>query len=744
MEPNLNARTTPTTRWSGGRIDFTPNPLRRHTRGRRGKVVNEAAREDQYSKKLEGHAMDRAKVELAFEKKRRQRAWKGKEFRSEPKYLGGAHLSGDSRSDRIRGEANARRVRTSPARNRTRSENRMRAALFGEDKPVRNQKVVEQPIFDISRVLSQFKRGKIPDPSLRPLIESSVAPAGRGREKERLLRAMGNVAAEPTVEALVLDMKNTGLVPELSARAIKNLPAAGVMKRHQAKLIAAKLLKSGIEPNPGPGYKKGKLTVSRCPREPESCPYIGKYCPCYRFSTDLYKCSKCGTAVWYVRRRKGHLVGTHCHYLAGVPNYNSPSGNPQSYVFYEPVGSAVTNGIPPRVESPRLSNDTSSSSGASADCSSSSVVTDLGDLEAYVITPRSRAPSVPSITPHPFAVEAQSTPRAVPAPPTEPAPPIPVLPPPPPPPVLEILPIPIAPVEVVMPIPEPEPAQVVAPEEPTAPARSWLDRLSGVAQFVSQVAVCATRYAMSALSSSVGLSPPRRPTITAETVALEGHIYDVNEGHGDLLDFDSPLFELAGYKVLNSTIDSCPRDSGHAEEVDEEGVRDFQDDRIAVNRNVKVIPERYQVVDINGMGRKYATKDVFRELCVGTCTLASLAAATAVKSLRTSVPYPWLVVPCAVAFSSWCMAKGGLRVYNTFRKRRVTISYVPHLVSCALSECPPAVTTARYADTELTLQGVTSKVARVASIALLAREHAKLAHGTALVTTRVLQSQNFY
>lgn len=202
------------------KVTFAPNPLRRHSRGKRGKPHEgitaeqndfdlDAVLDDRNQLKRVGKARDRHKQELSFNKSFRARGARG-EFK---------HLRGAERRNAI--EANARMYRRLNLEPGTRRE---RVSVTGEG---------------TSRQLRRFMReeGFTHRRSMREKSKPAVAQAGISLAKLKDMLRRFRVFNE---------------LPDMTASDLESLNRAGVNQKQFKRMLNAMRLASGVEPDPGP------------------------------------------------------------------------------------------------------------------------------------------------------------------------------------------------------------------------------------------------------------------------------------------------------------------------------------------------------------------------------------------------------------------------------------------------------------------------------------------------------------
>jgi hypothetical protein len=188
-------------------VDFTPNPERKHTRGRRGKVFSgisdlqadfemDRVRDDRGAQRAVGRARGFAKQKRATKRERIVRAFRGKDSKNKP----------------------LKEVRRGPAR-----------AQFIADKARKR------------RVLYGLE--------------------GKSRRQQRLTRPDKSIGLF-NLKAAVLQFKRTGKLPFKSVDEIRMMDVSGVDADALKRMIQRMLVRSGVEENPGPKHEVGSTSSS--------------------------------------------------------------------------------------------------------------------------------------------------------------------------------------------------------------------------------------------------------------------------------------------------------------------------------------------------------------------------------------------------------------------------------------------------------------------------------------------------
>lgn len=198
-------------------VSFEPNPLRLHTRGRRGRVTEgftaeqidfeESRREEDRSTRREaGVDRERVRLERAQAKHFALRGFKGKGF---------AHLRGEERMDSMK--AAARRARVSSG----------------------------------TEGMSKAKRRFLKEEGVGWVSTRSSLPwnSRTGRHHAKVV-APQKVPFD--LKSAVARFKRTGDLPDVTVEEVRGGVADGIDGRALKRMISAMLLKAGIETNPGP------------------------------------------------------------------------------------------------------------------------------------------------------------------------------------------------------------------------------------------------------------------------------------------------------------------------------------------------------------------------------------------------------------------------------------------------------------------------------------------------------------
>jgi len=210
-------------------LDFTPNPSRRHTRGRRGREYMEGfladqtdfelaqEQEDRHAAGAAGVRRDRAKRERSDEKKFKLRGFKGKGFQM---------FHGLQRSEAM--VSAARKARVAAGSEGVSKKTRRFMVEEGLNKP---GMAPHQPWS------SRTKKAKKASHSEKPFI----------------------------LAAAVARFKRTGDLPNVDVQVLKDSDASGVDGKTLRRMIQAMLIRGGVEQDPGPIGDDGY----------EVCPYKG-------------------------------------------------------------------------------------------------------------------------------------------------------------------------------------------------------------------------------------------------------------------------------------------------------------------------------------------------------------------------------------------------------------------------------------------------------------------------------------
>lgn len=256
-------------------IDFTPNPLRRHTRGRRGKPVTEGCTDEQTlfdltQVQLDSHSLriarrkeTVARSERSFHRAYTERGAKGGDYSKS--------LKGAERRQAV--AANARRRRVSA---RTEGQSKKLVAFMKEmSTPERASKLTEHKekkqvaAVDVNHCVAKFRRtGDLPALTIDLLI-ANRSSATCVAHFDRMIKAMRNVVnTDPSAKA----PRQTGPKGKGPAR-------AGISNSRHAAQSKKRLLREGVEPHPGPestsksgkGAKKPGQPFRKALPIPEAC-----------------------------------------------------------------------------------------------------------------------------------------------------------------------------------------------------------------------------------------------------------------------------------------------------------------------------------------------------------------------------------------------------------------------------------------------------------------------------------------
>lgn len=222
-------------RISAQKIDFTPNPERRHTRGRRGKVTpgftveqtefesEQLERSEEWARKGSGRQRDRVKQERSYEKSRRLRGMHGSSF---------AELTGTERRQAMEQVARRARVRSGTEFAPSRAlRNFMSEEGFSKPKKLKRASGPQPKVFDLEAAVNRFKRTR------------------------DLPSITGDVLAD--------------------VQAIQKMQYNGPNGKQLGLMIRAMLIIAGVEEDPGPKCAKKFKTLCRV----DSCPNSGKVVP---------------------------------------------------------------------------------------------------------------------------------------------------------------------------------------------------------------------------------------------------------------------------------------------------------------------------------------------------------------------------------------------------------------------------------------------------------------------------------
>jgi hypothetical protein len=196
-------------------IDFTPNPARRHTRGRRGKVLTGIAdlqadfdlAKDEHAIKLSGRVRSKAKKMAVKRKEYTMRGFRGKTSKRKAGRSGKRLAALNS--------ANTDQVLVVHQR-MSESEKKRRRAETARDVPVRQFQAAK----------SRVRRGQL------------------GLAKKQT----GGV----NIIAAVRNFQRTGRLPNLTVEQVRSASATNVDAGALKRMIKLMLVRAGIEENPGP------------------------------------------------------------------------------------------------------------------------------------------------------------------------------------------------------------------------------------------------------------------------------------------------------------------------------------------------------------------------------------------------------------------------------------------------------------------------------------------------------------
>lgn len=193
---------------SSSSVDFTPNPNRRHTRGRRGKILTgiadlqadfEADKDDRGGRRRTNLSLSRAKQARSDARHFAERGFRGKQHseRAQLRHLAESGFRkkpeskrGIERSQFVREKARARRVELGLEGRPRRETRRTRLARAGKT----------DAVFNLKGAVNQFRRtGKVPKVSVdvvRAAEVSGVDPKALKRMIQRML-VMGGIEENP-------------------------------------------------------------------------------------------------------------------------------------------------------------------------------------------------------------------------------------------------------------------------------------------------------------------------------------------------------------------------------------------------------------------------------------------------------------------------------------------------------------------------------------------------------------------
>lgn len=324
-----------------GRVDFSPNPLRRHSRGKRGKnkaatadfYLGEESKEDFYSKKIRTTARERQRRECASAKNfalRGLRASDKKVAMRNAKREGRRvcevrqQLAEDARKTRVKlgleGKSKSlRRFEEQEGLAKHKSN------VLPWQRHVPHRKVKISPIRDVTWLGEKLKR----------FARDRSLPCPTRQEMELLAKSKKKNAERDFSKARDSILNTVSL--------IQSIEAQGLDGSTIRRMIEAMLLIAGIEFNPGP-----------------DCPLSGQIVPCEKYRMKktrkiIWICKSCRIQVSNPQKVDDEWVGRHpqTEALPGTSNENSvqPLESAHNDVSQPPLSEEVVVGAACRVRS---------------------------------------------------------------------------------------------------------------------------------------------------------------------------------------------------------------------------------------------------------------------------------------------------------------------------------------------------------------------------------------------------------
>jgi len=192
-------------------VSFPPNPLRRHTRGKRGRHVSQLD-DSNWALKRRSVVQEREKRERAMNKRFKQRGARGADFKK---------LRGAERTAAIEKLAHHRRVTTT---------------TVGGDVPVAQ--------------MSRRTRKTLEGFGMLPTFHRPTIPWNRHKNGKHKTGSIGKPAFN--LLAAMARFRRDGTLPPVSVEEFKAAATTGVNQKQYKKMLSALLMIGGVESNPGP------------------------------------------------------------------------------------------------------------------------------------------------------------------------------------------------------------------------------------------------------------------------------------------------------------------------------------------------------------------------------------------------------------------------------------------------------------------------------------------------------------